>query len=88
MTPQPRILRVDLTTKRRPRRAVFFTKVPYGQAYDLGEKLMRLQQANEIRRYEVRPARKHEIAEHRDNLRRWPDALAATVLPLGVNLDA
>jgi len=88
MTPQPRILRVDLTTKRRPRRVVFFTKTPYGQAYDLGEKLMRLQQTNEIRRYEVRPARKHEIEEVRANLKRWPEALAAAVVPLGVNVDA
>lgn len=84
-----RVLRVTYRSNHGRRRvATFFTKVQYSAAFDLSEKLMRLQQQREILRFDVRPATREEIAEHRGELRRWPEALRETVPLTGVDLDA
>jgi hypothetical protein len=81
------ILKVTYRSGVRRRVATFYAKVPYGHSYDLTEKLTRLQQRDQIVRFTVGAASPEEIAAHRKDLKRWPEALRDTVSVTGVDLD-
>lgn len=81
------ILKVTYRSGVRRRKATFFAKVPYGQSYDLTEKLTRLQQQGQVLRFEVGVASPEEIAAVRKDMKRWPEALRETVAITGVDLD-
>jgi hypothetical protein len=82
------IIKVEYRSGVRRRNATFYAKVPYGHSYDLTEKMTRLQQKEQVKWFKVSGASGDEIAKVRKDLRRWPEALRATVPITGVDVDA
>ena len=84
----PRIIRIRYRSGVNGRVATAFCKVPYGQLYDLSEKLARLLSQRQIKWYRIDAAQPDEIERVRDSLVRWPEALSATVALTRANLEA
>ena len=59
--------------------AVAYAKIPYGGMVDLADKLARLLAIRQVRWFRIAAATPAEIAEHRAELARWPEALALTI---------
>jgi len=83
----PRIIRIRYRSGVNGRVATAFCKVPYGQLYDLTEKLARLFSQQQIKWYRIDPATPVEIERERDKLVRWPVALAETCSITKINLE-
>lgn len=84
----PRIVKVTYRSAVNGRVAVAFAKVPYGQLFDLNEKLTRLLSQRQVRWFRVEEAKPEEIADVRATLVRWPEALASTTKRTRIDLLA
>lgn len=88
MPDQIHIVKVTYRSGVNGRVAVAFAKVPYGGMVDLSDKLARLLAVRQVRWFRIEAANPSEIASHRSELTRWPDALERTVTRTRVNLLA
>jgi hypothetical protein len=86
--PAPRIVKIRYRSGVNGRVAVTFAKIPYSGLFDLNEKLARLFSQGQIKWYRIDPASAAEIAEHRDTLTRWYEALSGTTGTTRINLEA
>jgi hypothetical protein len=76
----PRIFKVRYRSLHNGRCATVFVKVPYSGTYGMTEMLTRQQTKRQVMWFRVDVASAKDIAEHRSELARWPDALRASSL--------
>ena len=74
----PRIFKIEYRSAINGRKAKVFAKIPYSGLFDLSSKLARMVSERQILWFRVDVAKSAEIAEHRGELARWPDALTPT----------
>lgn len=86
--PPPRIIRIRYRSGVNGRVATIITKVPYGQAYDMTEKLTRLLTQRQIKWFRIDEAKPDEIEAARPTLARWTEALARSVAITRINLES
>lgn len=79
MPDQIHIVRIDYRSGVNGKCAVTYAKIPYGGMVDLSDRMARLLAIKQVRWYRIGAATPDEIARHREQLARWPDALARTV---------
>ena len=68
--------------------AIAYAKIPYGGMVDLADKLARLLAIRQVRWFRISAATPVEIAEHRSELRRWYEAILATVERTHIDVTA
>ena len=88
MPDQIHIVKIRYRSGVNGRVAVTYAKIPYGGMIDLADKMARLLAVQQVRWFRIDAATPQEIAEHRSQLARWHDALAATVALTRVDLLA
>jgi len=88
MPDQIHIVRIDYRSGVNGKCAVTYAKIPYGGMVDLSEKLARLLAVKQVRWYRIGAATPDEIAQHREQLSRWPEALASTISRTRINVLA
>lgn len=88
MSTQTHLVKVTYRSQVNGRVAVAYAKIPYGGMVDLAEKMARLLAIQQVRWFRIDAMKPSEIAEHRSELSRWPEALARTIPTTGVNVLA